>query len=114
MGTIPHEDQREGGFRRDRSRPRAVIVSDVRLFRESLASSLATRSDIDIVNSVAADARAIRFIASARPEIILLDAAASDACRFVRDITARCPRPGSSPLHRPPPGLQPCLSPGPA
>lgn len=89
MSTIRQEDQR--GFRRGAFRARTAIVSDVRLFRESLASSLATRSDIDVVNSVSADADAIGLIALAHPEIILLDAAAPDAWRFVRSVMARMP-----------------------
>lgn len=73
------------------TRPQVVIVSDVRLFRESLASSLRKRSDIEIIDSVSAHDSVIELIAMTHPDAVLVDAAVADAIRFVHDIVTRVP-----------------------
>ena len=64
--------------------PRAVVVSEVRLYREGLAWSL--RQRLDVVATPGSADVALDVIASHRPELLLIDAALPDGVALVRAV----------------------------
>jgi two-component system nitrate/nitrite response regulator NarL len=58
--------------------PRVYIVCDVRLYREGLIANLAQEGRLDVLG-VGCSADALGQIAALRPEVLLLDLAASDS-----------------------------------
>ena len=67
----PPDDKRESG----RSRPRVLIVSDVRLYREGLAATLAATRRLEIMGVVAGADLTRDCLSHLGPEIVLLDMA---------------------------------------
>jgi DNA-binding NarL/FixJ family response regulator len=71
--------------------PFIFILSDVRLYREGLARSLAQRPDLGAVGISALNAEALAEIADAMPAAVLLDFAAPGALHFLREINRLIP-----------------------
>jgi DNA-binding NarL/FixJ family response regulator len=70
---------------------RALVVSDIRLYREGLAAALAASRRCDVV-ATAADVSAAREATEAhRPDIVLLDLALVDAADAVADLALADP-----------------------
>lgn len=65
------------------ARPRVFIVSDVRLFREGVWSSLSVQPRIDLVGTSGA-AESASAILRMRPDVVLLDLAVRDGLSFPR------------------------------
>jgi DNA-binding NarL/FixJ family response regulator len=91
MERTRDEDHQEEDLGQHLFRPRACIVSDIRLYRESLESALATRCSIDVVNTIAADTHAFDQIALTYPDVILLDFAAANGSWLIRAVTKSLP-----------------------
>jgi DNA-binding NarL/FixJ family response regulator len=69
---------------------RVYIVSDVRLYREGLSSSLAAHRDLDMAgNGPVADA--LHRVAQLAPDVLLLDVAAPRALQLTRPAVAVAP-----------------------
>lgn len=66
------------------ARLRVAIVTEVCLYREGLASSLARRAETEVVGTAAALAEAVELVRRERPDVLLLDMATADAPRLVR------------------------------
>ena len=86
-GTEPSDDSEAAHS------PSVVIVSDVVLYREGLAASLARRGDVRVVSLVGSEG-AISVICRDRPQAVLLDAAIDDYLQLARLIR-------SSPVNPP-------------
>lgn len=56
---------------------RVIVLADVRLYREGLAHLLANRDGISVAATGPIDERALAHIATERPDVILLEAAAA-------------------------------------
>jgi len=63
---------------------RVLIVSDVRLYRDALAESLARHDSLSIVGSAPTPDDAIRQAAALSPDVILIDHALADSLRAIR------------------------------
>ena len=70
--------------------PRVYLVSDVRLYREGLTSSLAAQGRLSMIGSGAAG-DAVAQIASLVPDVMLLDLAAQDSLALPRSAAAVAP-----------------------
>ena len=76
-----------------RIRPTTVlIVADVRLYREGLASSLANREHLLVVATSASRADARFRVRELGPDVVLVDMATRDSLDFIRDIRPKEPR----------------------
>lgn len=64
---------------------RVLIVADVRLYRDGLATTLAGRARFEIVGTAATRAGAIAAAVSLRPDIAIVDMAVPDALNLIRD-----------------------------
>jgi two-component system nitrate/nitrite response regulator NarL len=65
---------------------RLLIVVDVRLYREGLAASLASRGPFVVVDAVATRAAARAAIGKARPDVVMVDMAVREALDLIHDI----------------------------
>jgi two-component system nitrate/nitrite response regulator NarL len=63
--------------------PKVYVVSDVRLYRDGLAASLARRDELEIVGS-GTSSEAIEQIERSQPQVLLLDLAARDCLALPR------------------------------
>lgn len=66
-------------------RLRVAIATDVCLYREGLAFSLAKRAETDVVGTAAALDETVELVRRERPDVLLLDMATADAPRVVHD-----------------------------
>src|SRR4051812_48626114 len=71
---------------------RILIVGEVRLYREGLAISLASRENLTVVGSSASSSDALRLVASALPDVVVLDMATRDSVDIVTAISREAPR----------------------
>jgi DNA-binding NarL/FixJ family response regulator len=71
--------------------PRVTIVSDVLLYREGLASSLARDKRVEVAG-LASSSDALPMLSRTRPDIVLVDGAISDCLQLARRIRANLPR----------------------
>jgi DNA-binding NarL/FixJ family response regulator len=63
---------------------RVLIVSDVRLYRDALAETLARHDGLSIVGAAPSTDDAIRLAAALSPEVLLIDHALPDSLRAIR------------------------------
>jgi two-component system, NarL family, nitrate/nitrite response regulator NarL len=70
---------------------RIAIVVDIRLYREGLAQALA-REGIEVVATAADGSAGVACVASAQPDIALLDMAMLDSISTVRTLVAQAPQ----------------------
>jgi two-component system, NarL family, nitrate/nitrite response regulator NarL len=70
--------------------PRVFIVSDVRLCREGLALSLASRQSVGVVGSASA-AEALQRVALVQPDVVVLGAEVDPALDLPRRLRERAP-----------------------
>lgn len=72
--------------------PRLIaVLSDVRLYREGVVSSLSTHARIRVVGSGAVSADALADMTALKPEAIVLDMTAAHSAEFVRSLRALLP-----------------------
>jgi two-component system, NarL family, nitrate/nitrite response regulator NarL len=64
-----------------------MIVSDIRLYRESL-TSLVAGAGFEVVNCVETEVEACALAAESRPDVILIDSAMEESIRVVRSLVA--------------------------
>src|SRR5262249_11747338 len=72
-------------------RPRVFILSDVRLYRESLAWSLSHRSEIEVIGAAAASPGALMQIATSAAAAVILDVAMPSALNLPRELIRLAP-----------------------
>lgn len=70
--------------------PRVVVASDVRLYREGLAASLARDGRVAVLAAVAGD-RALASVAELAPDAVLVDASGADGLGLARALRAEFP-----------------------
>jgi DNA-binding NarL/FixJ family response regulator len=66
---------------------RVLVIAEVRLYREGLASVLAAHADIGVVGSRCRWQDAVPLVAQVRPDIVLLDAPPGEKAMAVRQLT---------------------------
>ena len=69
---------------------RLLVISDVRLYREGMQSSLATRPRFSTVEAVADADGALRVMAKVRPDVVIVDMATRHSLDIVRDLRQQC------------------------
>ena len=92
----PSANNGQGNARDDS--PRVLIASDVRLYREGLATTLADLGRLTIVGAVAGSDLTFACLSHFRPDVVLLDMALS-ACLGLPAALRADPRLSSSPLR---------------
>ena len=70
---------------------RALIVSDVRLYREGLAAALAARPDLELVGAVASLDDALELLESERRAVVVLDTGMPQALDIARALMRVAP-----------------------
>jgi two-component system nitrate/nitrite response regulator NarL len=73
-------------------RIRALVVSDVRLYREGMESALGRRDAIDVVGTASSISEAIERVAILDPAVIIVDVATRDSLPGIRMLAAAAPR----------------------
>lgn len=76
----------------ERSRIRAFLVSDVRLYREGVEAALGRRDTIDVVGTASDIPGAIDRVAALAPTVIIVDIATHDSLSGIRRLAAAAPR----------------------
>jgi DNA-binding NarL/FixJ family response regulator len=66
-----------------------MIVADVRLYREGLAGSLASRPHLRVCGVCATRAEALERVGSALPDVVIVDTATRDCLDLIRDLRAQ-------------------------
>jgi two-component system nitrate/nitrite response regulator NarL len=72
-------------------RRRVLVLSDVRLYREGLASSLSSHPRICLVGSGIVSADTLPRVIALRPEVVILDMAGSESLGFAKLVSAHLP-----------------------
>lgn len=70
---------------------RVIIVSDVRLYREGLASTLRGHSTIEVLESLQATAQSLEAISRLDADVVLIDLTTQDSFTIVRAVTTNAP-----------------------
>lgn len=70
---------------------RVVVLADVRLYREGLSRLLAAHDDLAVAGQAPVDTDAIALIRTARPDVVLVDAAAACESSIVEELLHTCP-----------------------
>lgn len=70
---------------------RVMIVVDVRLYREGLASALATRDHLSVVAVSANRTDSRSLLGPAQPNVVIVDVAISESLELIRDIRRDAP-----------------------
>jgi len=83
--------ERQVGVALERERIRVMVVGDVRLYREGIASSLEHRGDLEIV-CIARSHDAMRRADECSPDIAVLDMATAESLDLVRRVAASMPQ----------------------
>src|SRR5262249_5538100 len=73
-------------------RPRIFILSDVRLYRESLARSLSHRYEIEVIGAAAPSPGTLMEIANSAVSAVILDVAMPSALSLPRELVRLAPR----------------------
>ena len=73
-------------------RIRAVLVSDVRLYREGVELALGRREAIELVATASSISEALARVAALHPVVILLDMATRDSVAGIRALADAAPR----------------------
>jgi DNA-binding NarL/FixJ family response regulator len=71
------------------SRPRLVLLADVRLYREGLVRALEATTQVDVIGSATVTESSLDFLVETRPDIVLLEAAAPRMPAVVHAILSR-------------------------
>ena len=71
---------------------RILVVAGVRLYREGMASCLDKRENLAVVGTTASCAETLDQVASLRPDVVLLDAAAADRVTLIRALRETRPQ----------------------
>ena len=66
-----------------------LIVADVRLYREGLAGSLASRSHLHICGLCATRAEALDHVGGLRPDVVIVDTATRESLDLIRDLSVQ-------------------------
>jgi DNA-binding NarL/FixJ family response regulator len=74
-------------------RTRLFVVSDIRLYREGLATVLEERYAMEVVGTAASREEAVAALTQREADVVLLDAVIPDAAETIRDIGAVRPPP---------------------
>ena len=74
-------------------RTRLLVVSDICLYREGLASVLEDRYGMNIVGTAASRQEAVAALKEQEADVVLLDTAVHDAAKAIRDIVSVRPAP---------------------
>jgi two-component system, NarL family, nitrate/nitrite response regulator NarL len=74
------------------SRTSIFIVADVRLYREGLASTLATCSRLAVVGTCANRTDAREHVPRLHPDVVIVDVATRESFELIRDLRADAPR----------------------
>ena len=69
-----------------RTRPRVYILTDIRLYREGLASSLLRYSEIEVIGSGTPNSHTVTEIASLSPSAVVLDITMPEALALAKEI----------------------------
>jgi two-component system nitrate/nitrite response regulator NarL len=91
LSPIRSGDLSDDAKARKKDLPRAVILSDVRLYREGLALALSGRADVEVVGSVETSREAIPLIAASSETVLVLDAGMPDALEVTRELIKAAP-----------------------
>jgi two-component system, NarL family, nitrate/nitrite response regulator NarL len=70
---------------------RVLPVAEVRLYREGLARSLASRPGITVVGTAANRDEALSLVESSRPDVVVLDMATRNSLEIVRTVNDSTP-----------------------
>src|SRR5438128_1552515 len=68
-----------------------LVIASVRLYRDGICGSLAARAGFDVLGSAAAAADARPLIASRKPDVIVIDAAAHRSFEIVQRLRIEVP-----------------------
>jgi two-component system, NarL family, nitrate/nitrite response regulator NarL len=68
-----------------------VVVAEVRLYREGLVSSLASREGLTVLGAAGDRANAVMLVTAVQPDVIVLDMATRDSLDIVRKIREAMP-----------------------
>ena len=68
---------------------RVVVVADVRLYREGLASNLTARPNLSVLGTAGNRDEALALSAAVRPDVVVIDMATRDALEVVRAIRSQ-------------------------
>src|SRR4051812_7692040 len=88
---ISHIRAPMGPMRTLENAPRVLILSDVRLYRDGLAMTLAARHDIVLVGAVDSVDAALNTLQQALPTVLLLDTSMSRALEIARAVMRVAP-----------------------
>ncbi len=70
---------------------RVFVIAEVRLYREGLATNLASRPNLTIVGMAGNVTEALGLLELARPDVVVLDMATRDCLQIVRAISQKAP-----------------------
>jgi DNA-binding NarL/FixJ family response regulator len=79
------------GASRPRAEASAIVISDVRVWRDAVGSALTREAAIDVLGSFERSQSALSEVAELRPQVALIDGFAVDALTFVRDMARVAP-----------------------
>jgi two-component system nitrate/nitrite response regulator NarL len=74
-----------------RSRPRIFVLSDVRLYRESLLWSLSRQDAFDLIGAEDCSIRTLTYLVELNPEVVILDVGAAEAFATANTLSSRLP-----------------------
>jgi two-component system, NarL family, nitrate/nitrite response regulator NarL len=67
---------------------RVVVLSEIRIYREGLATSLAREASIEVVGTARSGDEALTWIAEERPDVVLVDTATPGATELIGRVSA--------------------------
>src|SRR5262245_56071991 len=70
--------------------PRALVVSDVRLYREALAWRLSQSGRVEVVGTAEHGAVALGKLSSLAPDVVIVDRAMTDSLTIAKSIADTC------------------------
>ena len=73
------------------ARIRTLIVIDVRLYREGLATTLGARERLHVAGAVGSRSDALRAVGEVSPDLVIVDVALPEALDLMRDLRAQRP-----------------------
>jgi len=73
------------------AKPKVVVISDVRLYREGLAWNLTQEGSLVVTGALGPTTAALDSVGGQRPDAIILDISMSDGLQFARQLHARLP-----------------------
>jgi DNA-binding NarL/FixJ family response regulator len=67
---------------------RVGVLSEIRIYREGLATSLAREATIEVVGTARSGDEALAWIADERPDVVLVDTATPEATELIARVSA--------------------------